>query len=111
MGGVPLLYEVHSSVIRCPTQSVAVLEGDKRVKLIIIKAGWLFLGYTEWDPLVRISEEVKVSEEQTEKVQERNTFVFLAVFLAPALAVAIVGGYGFAVWISQLILGPPGSVL
>ena len=92
-------------------QSVALLEGDKRVKLITIKAGWLFLGYTDQHTLRRIREEMKVSEEQIEKVQERNTFVLLAVFLAPALAVAIVGGYGFAVWISQLILGPPGTVL
>lgn len=49
-----------------------------------------------------------VSNEADEKVLERNTFVFLAVVLAPVLAVAIVGGYGFTVWISQLILGPPG---
>lgn len=52
-----------------------------------------------------------MTQEQTEKAQERRTFIVLAVFLAPALAVAIVGGYGFAVWISQLILGPPGTVL
>jgi nitrate reductase NapE len=51
---------------------------------------------------------VVVSNEADEKVLERNTFVFLAVVLAPVLAVAIVGGYGFTVWISQLILGPPG---
>jgi nitrate reductase NapE len=52
-----------------------------------------------------------VTEEQSEKAIERRTFIFLAVILAPAMAVAIVGGYGFAVWISQLILGPPGSVI
>ena len=92
-------------------QSVALLEDDKSVKMITIKAGWLYLGYTGWNTLWRIREEMKVSEEQIEKAQERNTFVLLAVFLAPALAVAIVGGYGFAVWISQLILGPPGTVL
>ncbi|GAB2176518.1 hypothetical protein DLREEDagr8_20760 [Dongia sp. agr-C8] len=37
------------------------------------------------------------------------TFLFLTVFLAPILAVAIVGGYGFAVWMYQIIAGPPGS--
>jgi periplasmic nitrate reductase NapE len=37
------------------------------------------------------------------------TFLFLTVFLAPILAVAIVGGYGFAVWMYQLFAGPPGS--
>jgi periplasmic nitrate reductase NapE len=35
-------------------------------------------------------------------------FLFLTVVLAPALAVAGVGGYGFLVWMYQLIAGPPG---
>lgn len=35
-------------------------------------------------------------------------FLFLTVFLMPALAVATVGGYGFVVWISQIVTGPPG---
>jgi nitrate reductase NapE len=48
-----------------------------------------------------------VSENNTEKADERNTFILLTVFLAPVAAVAIVGGYGFAVWISQIIFGPP----
>ena len=52
-----------------------------------------------------------MTQDQQEKADERTTFVILAVFLAPALAIAVVGGYGFAVWISQLIMGPPGSTL
>jgi periplasmic nitrate reductase NapE len=40
---------------------------------------------------------------------EMLTFLFLTVFLAPILAVGIVGGYGFAVWIYQIFAGPPGS--
>jgi periplasmic nitrate reductase NapE len=40
---------------------------------------------------------------------ETLTFLFLTVFLAPILAIAIVGGYGFAVWMYQIISGPPGS--
>ena len=35
-------------------------------------------------------------------------FLFLTVVLAPVLAVAVVGGYGFVVWILQMIYGPPG---
>jgi nitrate reductase NapE component len=40
-------------------------------------------------------------------------FLFLTVVLAPALAVAIVGGYivggyGLIVWIAQIVNGPPG---
>ena len=45
--------------------------------------------------------------EESSRAQERRAFILLVVFLAPVLAVAIVGGYGFAVWMSQLVLGPP----
>lgn len=41
--------------------------------------------------------------------RELLVFLFLTVVLAPILAVAIVGGYGFAVWMYQLFAGPPGS--
>ena len=44
----------------------------------------------------------------TQKKNERNTFIFLAVFLAPILSVAIVGALGFGIWFSQMIFGPPG---
>lgn len=43
-----------------------------------------------------------------EKNEERNAFLFLTVVLFPVLSVALVGGYGFAIWISQLLMGPPG---
>ncbi len=35
-------------------------------------------------------------------------FLVLTGVVMPALAVAVVGGYGFAVWIFQIIAGPPG---
>jgi len=35
-------------------------------------------------------------------------FLVLAVFIWPVLAVGIVGGYGFLVWMSQIVFGPPG---
>lgn len=35
-------------------------------------------------------------------------FVILAVVIWPILAIGTVGGFGFLVWMSQLILGPPG---
>ncbi len=50
--------------------------------------------------------ETEYTAEQQEK-HERNTFIFLAVFLAPILSVIIVGGFGFLVWISQILMGPP----
>ncbi len=43
-----------------------------------------------------------------EKKSELKIFVFLTVFLAPLLSVLIVGGYGFLVWMSQILIGPPG---
>lgn len=39
--------------------------------------------------------------------QELAVFIFLTVVLAPVLAVAIVGGYGLAIWMYQLLSGPP----
>ena len=47
--------------------------------------------------------------EEFSKKQELRSFVFLAVVMAPVLAVIIVGGYGFLVWMVQLVAGPPGS--
>ncbi|MDR6772158.1 periplasmic nitrate reductase, NapE protein [Azospirillum sp. BE72] len=40
--------------------------------------------------------------------REIAMFLLLAVFIWPVLSIAVVGGYGFAVWMSQMILGPPG---
>ncbi len=48
-------------------------------------------------------------EEEVTKRDERRAFWFLAVLAAPILAVLVVGGYGFLVWISQVFTGPPGS--
>jgi len=45
--------------------------------------------------------------EMPRRRRELLIFLFLTVVLAPALAVAIVGGYGFAIWMYQLISGPP----
>ncbi len=43
------------------------------------------------------------------KQEEWRSFLFFTVVMAPVLAVLIVGGYGFAVWMIQLISGPPGG--
>ena len=44
---------------------------------------------------------------QAEKRREFAVFFFLTFILAPILAVLIVAGYGFLVWMYQLIAGPP----
>jgi nitrate reductase NapE len=43
------------------------------------------------------------------KAQELRSFLFLSVVMAPVLAVVLVSGYGFIVWMFQLVAGPPGS--
>ncbi|MNG15647.1 Periplasmic nitrate reductase protein NapE [compost metagenome] len=43
-----------------------------------------------------------------DKGKETRLFLFLVICLFPLLSVAIVGGYGFLVWMIQLIAGPPG---
>lgn len=45
--------------------------------------------------------------ENASRSQELRSFLFLTVVLAPVLAVIVVGGYGFLVWMLQLIKGPP----
>ena len=39
---------------------------------------------------------------------ELAAFLTLAIVIWPAIAVGVVGGYGFLVWMFQLIYGPPG---
>ena len=51
-----------------------------------------------------------VPERSFTKGQELRSFLFLSVVMAPVLAGIIVAGYGFLVWMYQLLLaGPPGS--
>ena len=39
---------------------------------------------------------------------EKRLFWLLTIFFAPLMSVAIVGGLGFAIWILQMLAGPPG---
>ena len=41
------------------------------------------------------------------QAQEVGTLFFLLAIIAPLIAVTIVGGYGFIVWMYQLVVGPP----
>ncbi len=40
--------------------------------------------------------------------RELFAFLILAVVIWPILSVGIVGGYGFLVWMTQMVFGPPG---
>jgi nitrate reductase NapE len=42
------------------------------------------------------------------KRMEIFAFLFLTAVVMPALAVATVGSYGLAVWVYQMVAGPPG---
>ena len=45
---------------------------------------------------------------ETGRRAELIVFAVIAAFIWPVVAVGVVGGYGFLIWMSQLILGPPG---
>lgn len=40
--------------------------------------------------------------------QESQAFLLISTVLIPLLTVLMICGYGFAVWISQILMGPPG---
>ena len=40
--------------------------------------------------------------------EELFAFLVLAVLIWPVVAVGVVGGYGFSVWMYQIVAGPPG---
>lgn len=44
----------------------------------------------------------------TPRRRELALFIFLTFLLAPLLAVLAVAGFGFCVWMYQLLAGPPG---
>ncbi len=44
----------------------------------------------------------------TTRRQELATFLVATFVIIPGLSVAFVGAYGFVVWISQMVFGPPG---
>lgn len=48
------------------------------------------------------------TEDSTTRSRELRVFLFLTVLLFPLLAVLIVASYGFAVWLWQIVMGPPG---
>ncbi|WP_041522409.1 periplasmic nitrate reductase, NapE protein [Gilvimarinus agarilyticus] len=55
------------------------------------------------------TQELKLQPENEQKRREWRLFIFIIVFLFPLLSVAIVGGYGFTIWMYQILAGPPGA--
>lgn len=54
-------------------------------------------------------QETQADRSPSTRQEEWRSFLFFTVVMAPVLAVIIVGGYGFLVWMYQLLAGPPGS--
>ena len=46
---------------------------------------------------------------RSKRLTEWSTFLFVTLIVLPGLTVAFVGGYGFIVWMLQLINGPPSA--
>ena len=55
--------------------------------------------------------ETQLEEEVPKRGKSRElwAFILLTVVLAPVVSVVVVGGYGFIVWMYQLLVGPPTS--
>ncbi|HZN24439.1 MAG TPA: periplasmic nitrate reductase, NapE protein [Burkholderiales bacterium] len=52
---------------------------------------------------------VDTGRDSVRKTEEFRSWVFLTFVMAPLLAVLVVSGYGFMVWMFQLFVGPPGN--
>ncbi|MCG6122984.1 MAG: periplasmic nitrate reductase, NapE protein [Microvirga sp.] len=54
------------------------------------------------------NEEVRPAAPRRGRRHEFIVFLILAVLIWPFIAVGFVSGFGFLVWIWQMIFGPPG---
>ncbi len=61
-----------------------------------------------WGASMTLTEEPAEQPSAQQRRRETIAFVLLALVLFPILSVVIVGGFGFLVWMQQLLLGPPG---
>lgn len=50
---------------------------------------------------------VETERREPTRSQEVGTLLVLLAVIAPLLAVMVVGGYGFLVWMYQLLIGGP----
>ena len=56
---------------------------------------------------VVVRENAPAEPNEARKTEELRTWAFLSFVLAPLLAVIVVAGYGFVVWMLNLLTGPP----
>nr|WP_247880331.1 periplasmic nitrate reductase, NapE protein [Brucella pituitosa] len=60
------------------------------------------------EKIVPVTASQQVNERDKRFRRELLMFLVLAFGIWPIMAVGVVGGYGFIVWMFQLIYGPPG---
>jgi nitrate reductase NapE len=54
-------------------------------------------------------DDAPVDAHPSTRQEEFRSFLFFTVVMAPVLAIVLVAGYGFLVWIYQMLSGPPAS--
>lgn len=58
--------------------------------------------------MIEHAEQIETAANPARRRRELLTFLVLAFGIWPVVAVGVVGGYGFIVWMYQIINGPPG---
>jgi periplasmic nitrate reductase NapE len=96
------LEAVFETIIQCLIRQEY---GDKPLIYLIIENLSLSKIWTD-EP--QLNDEALDENTSFTKKQEFTLFLFLTVFMAPILSFGIVVVYGFIVWMSQIIMGPPG---
>lgn len=59
--------------------------------------------------MAQANDTVESPHDEEASRREWRTFLFIVVALFPILSVILVGGYGFSIWMMQLLMGPPGQ--
>ena len=73
----------------------------------IILGTWTTAFAVKMETSIKPMEASKMQEKQ--RSRELKAFLFLTVVLGPAIAITLVGGYGFINWFYQFLAGPPGA--
>jgi nitrate reductase NapE len=60
-----------------------------------------------WTPAEQPLQPMPAPLPPSTRTEELRSFLFFTVVMAPLLAVIGVGGFGFVVWMYQLVAGPP----
>ncbi|TCL70578.1 periplasmic nitrate reductase, NapE protein [Rhizobium sp. BK251] len=55
-----------------------------------------------------LASELSDADFRSRRRSEIVTFLVLAFGIWPIVAIGVVGGYGFLVWMLQIVFGPPG---